>query len=153
MEDVARYTLKNLKNYRKQHAPPKPIDVPPDQVMIRLLQKRKTDQRINADEREILNLFSAWRSLVWQKEDSNAANLQVLFSTIKWIEEQATSAPEDQAKKMEAASKRLRQFIHDQFGKWPPKQITNAIIRGGSSALACEMQTLNKSLRYGEIVE
>lgn len=157
MLDVAKSVLAGLDRYKRQKPPPKPVDVPPDVEMCRLMAKRRADGRMTNDERATLKLFVAWRSTVFAIEMANASNLALLLSVCRFIEQEAArkkaeATGEDQGPVLlTEKSKGLRKFIHDEFGRWPGELITDKAIREDSEELVRE-KILNKNLRYGEMV-
>jgi hypothetical protein len=137
--------LQNLKPYQKLKAPAKPVDIPPDVTMCKLMQKYRNEQRMTQDERDITRLFGNWRALVFEIEGQNTARLGTLLSVLRALEAQEGGITD--------RSKKLRKFIRDQFGRWPPEVVTSKTIRQDAEQLCFEMGLLNRNLRHGELVE
>lgn len=115
--------------------------------------------RITQDERALLKLFGTWRSAVFNVENTNAGNLQLLLSVCRYIEREAAQKKANATGENQPIqiltdqSKKLRKFIHDEFGRWPPDVITTKTMRLDAEQLTFEMGILNKNLRHGEMVE
>lgn len=149
MKDVVARVLANLKPYKKLLAPRKPVDIPPDVTMCKLMQKYRNDQRMGPDEHEIVKLFGNWRAMVFSIEGQNVGRLQTLLSVLREIERPAEGTEPN----MTDGSRELRKFIRDEYGRWPPAQVTGKTIRNDAEQLCFEMGTLNRNLRHGDLVE
>lgn len=128
--------------YRKPHAPAKPLEIPSDDVLLRLLARKRNDQRLNVDELEAIATFVAWRDAVWQVEEMSAARLRCLYIAIQVLEEEAKGITEE--------TKVIRQHIKDEWGRWPPREIGTVVIRDDATALSQDRVLLPHHLRGGE---
>lgn len=139
---VAHQIVGDLLTYRRPHAPPKPVELPPDDVLLKLLARKRAEQRLNADELESIATFVFWRDAVWAVEEMSAARLRCLYIAIQVLEEEAKGITEE--------TKILRQHIKDEWGRWPPKEVGAVVIRDDATALSQEMVLLPRHLRGGE---
>ena len=158
MMETAKAVVKNHKPYAKRKAPAKPIDVPIDLVMVGLMQRSQNGLKIKNDEREILQLFAAWRTAVYEVESKNAGNLQLLMGVIIFIEDYAAKqkAERDGGKPEPAptpSSSILREFIRTEYGWRVPAKLDHGLARKAAEHLSFEMKVLNKNLRFGEMME
>lgn len=132
-----------LSDYNRAHTPPRPVELPSDDGILRVLAKARTETALKSDEKELVEIFAAWRDMVWEREDRNLRTIQLLLGCVRWLEERANG-------ELTAESIAVRKHLKAQFGRYPPKEITNKTINGDALALSQDLGLLPAVLRWGE---
>lgn len=135
--------VSRLSQFKKKQSPPKPVELPNDATLIGIVARSQTERGVTRqDEREILELYGAWRAMVYACEDECGARLLTLFCFIKQEEERSYGLTDD--------SRMVRQFVRNEYGRWPPRVMTETVMRYDPSAFAMDMDLMSGKLRRGD---
>jgi hypothetical protein len=108
---IARRVVGELPRYARVEPPSRPDLGVSDGALLALLARHAKGATLTATERATLELFGAWRAVVFQSEVVSASRLLVLLECVLAVEMGGKAA------------RRLRDFVRAEYGRTLPKPL------------------------------
>lgn len=133
--EFANRVKKHPELYAKPNFPERPELGIEDGELFALVEKSDSRKVMSASDKDILQMFGAWRCIVFRMEVQAAGNLEVLLAAIAALEAHGESAED------------LRSFIEISYGRTMPRILSEAKIRKIAEVMSFQMELLPRHLR------